>query len=94
MKHQIALPNSSVGLDSASIGESNFDEQVYRYIAEKHAKRALMGDTLKQASVPKGTVAPADKLRKSILQLSLFPDIYTKVKKVHHPGNVDFGDMD
>ncbi len=94
MKHQTALPNNKVGLESASISESNFSEQVYRFIAEKHSGRAMMGDTVKQAPIPKGTVAPCETLRKRILQLSLFPDIYTKVKKVHHPGNVDFGEMD
>jgi hypothetical protein len=46
----------------------------------------------KQAPVPEGTVGNADKMRKEILQLSLFPDIYTKVKRVQHPGNTDFGE--
>jgi len=93
MKHQSTLPNNAIGLESISSGEGKFDTQVYTFIAEKHAKRTMMGDTLKQARVPKGTVAPETKLRKEILQLSLFPDIYTKVKRVKNPGNVDFGEM-
>ena len=46
----------------------------------------------RQAPVPEGTVGNADKMRREILQLSLFPDIYTKVKRVQHPGNTDFGE--
>jgi hypothetical protein len=92
MKHQSTLPNAAIGLESASIGEAKFDEQVYTFIAEKHSKRGLMGDTLKQARVPKGTVAPENKLRKSILQLSLFPNVVNKRGMKRSPGNVDFGD--
>ena len=46
----------------------------------------------KQSPVPEGTVDAEQKLRIEILQLSLFPDIYTKVKRVQHPGNTDFGE--
>jgi len=91
-KHQTTLPSESIGLDPNKIDERKMEERVYQYVAKEHSKRALSGDTLKQAGVPKGTVAPERKLRKEILQLSLFPDIYTKVKKVQHPGNVDFGE--
>ena len=92
MKHQSTLPNNAIGLESISSGEGKFDTQVYTFIAEKHAKRGLMGDTLKQAPIPKGTVGPEEKLRKSILQLSLFPNVVNKRGMKRSPGNVDFGE--
>ena len=92
MKHQSTLPNNAIGLESISSGEGKFDTQVYTFIAEKHAKRGMMGDTLKQARVPKGTVAPETKLRKEILQLSLFPNVVNKRGMKRSPGNVDFGE--
>jgi hypothetical protein len=55
-------------------------------------REALRKRFPRQAPVPDGTVGKADKMRKEILQLSLFPDIYTKVKRVQHPGNTDFGE--
>lgn len=60
----------SVGLNSDKIDEANFQEQVYRFVSR--------GDTraMNQAPVPRGTVGKANALRRSILELSLAPDIY------------------
>lgn len=105
-------PNSAVGLESVSMGESDTAIQAFRFIAgakkEKNSvdmpmfkKGKGMADAPreklsrrfpKQAPIPEGTVGNADKMRREILQLSLFPDIYTKVKRVQHPGNTDFGE--
>lgn len=74
--HQATLPSESIGLEPDKIDERKIEERVYRYVATKHSKRALMGDTAEQAPIPKGTVNKAGTLRKEILQLSLAPDIY------------------
>lgn len=92
MKHQSTLPNDDIGLESASMGEGKFDQQVYKFIAEKHSKKGMAGDTLKQAPVPKGTVGPQEKLRRSILQMSLFPNVVNMRANKRNPGNVDFGE--
>lgn len=106
-------PNSAVGLESASMGESDTAIEAFRFISggkqESHSvdmpgfkrrgkvivdapREKLSRRFPKQAPVPEGTVGNADKMRKEILQLSLFPDIYTKVKRVQHPGNTDFAE--
>lgn len=59
------------------------NQAVFRFV---HSK--------KEAPIPRGTVGKCQTMRERVLQMSLFPDIYDKVKKVHHPGNVDFGEMD
>lgn len=77
------VSNASIGLNSDKIDEMNLNYALMKYVNKKN-----------MAPVPKRTVGKCDTLRKEILQLSLFPDIYDKHKKVHHPGNVDFGEMD
>ena len=47
-----------------------------------------------QAPIPDGTVGKCQTMREKILQLSLSPTIYRKKQRVHHPGNVDFGNKD
>lgn len=99
-------PNSAVGLDSVSKGEMDTPVEAFRFISAAPAvetkkrgriilgapREALRKRFPKKAPVPEGTVGNADKMRKEILQLSLFPDIYTKVKRVQHPGNIDFAE--
>jgi hypothetical protein len=46
----------------------------------------------KQAPVPEGTVGSEAKLRREILQLSLFPNLVNKKAMMRSPGNVDFGE--
>jgi hypothetical protein len=70
------LPNSSIGLNSANIAEANIPEAVWNYVSKHHLGKAMAGEPLEKAPVPKGTVAPAGTLRKRILELSLAPDIY------------------
>lgn len=88
--HQSTLPSESIGLDPNKIDERNIEERVYRHLAMKHSKRALAGDTLEQAAIPKGTVDEAHALRRRILELSLAPDIYAnrnlKIKGSHRLG--------
>ena len=88
--HRSTLPSESIGLEPDKIDERKIEERVYRYVAMEHGKRALAGDTIEQAPVPKGTVDNAHALRKRILQLSLAPDIYAnrnlKIKGSHRLG--------
>lgn len=70
------LPNSSIGLNSANIQEANILEALWGYVSRK----GMNGKPLEQAPVPRGTVAPAGTLRRSILQLSLAPDIYMNAR--------------
>ena len=72
MKHQATLNSESIGLDPNKIDERKMEERVYTYIARKKDSTTGAG----QAPIPKGTVDKAGTLRKSILQLSLAPDIY------------------
>ena len=65
-----------IGLNPDKIDEASFNDAVYKYVAREHSQRGLMGDTMKQAPIPKETVGEAHSLRKRILQLSLAPDIY------------------
>jgi hypothetical protein len=81
------------------MNESNVDKDVVSYVSKRRSRflkdaprEKLSRRFPKQAPVPKGTVGNAEKMRREILQLSLFPDIYTKVKRVQHPGNTDFGE--
>jgi hypothetical protein len=78
---QKVLPNQSIGLNSDKLDEMNTTFAVFKYIAGK-----------KQAPIPKGSTGECNTLRKRILQMSLFPDIYDKRAKLRSPGNVDFGD--
>ncbi len=78
-----SVANETVGLSSSKLDDYNINQTLFKFVADK-----------KPAPSPKGTVGKCHNMREQILQLSLFPDIYTKVKKVHHPGNVDFGNMD
>lgn len=80
---QKVIPNHSIGLNSEKMDEMAINLALFKFV---HGH--------KQAPVPKGTTGECNTLRKRILQLSLFPDIYDKHKKVHHPGNTDFGEMD
>ena len=77
------VPNASIGLNSDKIDEMNLNYALMKYV-----------NKMTMAPIPKRTVGKCNTLRKEILQLSLFPDIYDKNKKVRHPGNVDFGEMD
>lgn len=83
MSHKSTLPNTAIGLNSDKLDDSDINQAVYRFISKKQ-----------MAPIPKQNVGKTSTLRTRILQLSLFPDIYDKVKKVKHPGNVDFGEMD
>jgi hypothetical protein len=87
MKAKQVLPSESIGLDPNNIDERRMEERLYSYVARKGAATGQS-----QAPTPKGTVGPANKLRKAILQLSLFPDIHDNLKRVQHPGNIDFGE--
>jgi hypothetical protein len=75
--------NDVVGLSSMKLDESNINTTLFKYVANK-----------KSAPTPAGTVGHCNTMRERILQVSLFPDIFDKHKRVKHPGNVDFGEMD
>jgi hypothetical protein len=79
---QKVVPNHKIGLNSDRIDEMNINFAVYTYLSKKKT----------DAPPPKRTVGQATTLRKRILQLSLFPDIYDKRANLRSPGNVDFGD--
>lgn len=81
MADRFTVSNVSIGLNSEKIDEMNLPNALFKFL---HAK--------KEAPVPKGTVGECNTLRKHILQLSLFPDIYDKRANKRSPGNVDFGD--
>lgn len=81
--NKLVIPNSVTGLNPET-GEMQTNYAVFKYVYGKE----------KTAPIPKGSVGQCDSLRKRILQVSIYPDIYTKVKKVKHPGNTDFGEMD
>lgn len=70
------LPNSSIGLNSANIADANIPEALWSYVSKHHLGRVLAGEPLETAPVPKGTVAPANSLRKRILEMSIASDIY------------------
>jgi len=70
------LPNSSIGLNSANIADANIPEALWSYVSKHHLGKALAGEPLEKAPVPKGTVGPANSLRKHILEMSLAPDVY------------------
>lgn len=76
-----AVPSETVGLSSAKLDDPNINQTLFKFVANK-----------KPAPAPKGTVGECKTMRERILQLSLFPDIYDKHKRVKHPGNVDFGE--
>ena len=83
------LPNSSIGLNTGNIAESNINEAVWGYVSKHHLGKALAGSPLEQAPIPKGTVGSATALRKRILELSLAPDIYmNRSLKVKSPFRV------
>ena len=82
-KSRSTLPNHAIGLNGANIAESDINSATWRFVS-----------MTKEASVGKGNVGKTQTMRQRILQLSLFPNIYEKVKRVNHPGNVDFGEMD
>ena len=79
--HKSTLPNTSIGLNSDKLDESNINQAVWRYVSKKQ-----------MAPIPKRNVGQTSTLRARILQLSLFPDIYDKRGKSRSPGNVDFGE--
>jgi hypothetical protein len=76
-----SVQNDTVGISSEKLDESQLNSTLFSYVAKK-----------KSAPVPTGTVGECNTLRKRILQLSLFPDIYDKRANSRHPGNVDFGE--
>lgn len=80
-KSKSTLPNSAIGLNSANLGDSDINSANWRFL-----------QSMKEAPVGKGNLGKCQTMRQRILQLSLFPDIYDKVKTVKHPGNVDFGE--
>lgn len=82
-KMKNSVNNDIVGLSSDKLDDSQITMTLFKYVASK-----------KSAPVPTATVGKCNTLRKQVLQLSLFPDIYDKHRKLHHPGNVDFGNMD
>lgn len=107
-KAQTARPAEVVGLNSHKLDESQIINSLFDFVAsnkssdKKHrarfqgtARSEIKGQYKEeQAPVPKGTVGNAEKMRESILQLSLSPTIFRKKARVHHPGNVDFGNND
>jgi len=82
-KSKTTLPNVAIGLNSDNLGDSNINSASWRFV---HLQ--------KESPVGKGNLGKCQTMRQRILQLSLFPDIYDKVKYVKNPGNVDFGDHD
>ena len=80
-KSKSTLPNSAIGLNSDNLADSNINSSSWRFTA-----------LMKESPVGKGNLGKCQTMRQRILQLSLFPDIYDKVKRVKHPGNVDFGE--
>ena len=80
-KSKSTLPNSAIGLNSDNLGDSNINSASWRFTS-----------LMKESPVGKGNLGKTQTMRQRILQLSLFPDIYDKVKRVKHPGNVDFGE--
>jgi hypothetical protein len=81
MASQYTVSNQSIGLNSEKIDEMNLTNALFKFL---HTK--------KQAPTPTQTVGGCNTLRKRILQVSLFPDIYDKRANKRSPGNVDFGD--
>ena len=77
--HKSTVANHSIGLNSDKIDEMNINYAVFKYVNKKQ-----------MAPTPTATVGACDTMRKRILQVSLFPDIYDKKKKVVDPGNVAF----
>ena len=80
MSAQKVIPNNSIGLDGGQ-DEMAITIALFKFV---HGK--------KPAPTPTGTTGECDTLRKKILQMSLFPDIYDKRAKLRSPGNVDFGE--
>jgi len=81
MASKFTVSNVSIGLNSEKIDEMNLPNALFKFL---HAK--------KEAPTPTGTVGECNTMRKRILQMSLFPDIYDKRANKRSPGNVDFGD--
>ena len=81
MASKFTVSNQSVGLNSEKIDEMNLPNALFKFLAGK-----------KEAPVPTRTVGECNTLRKRILQMSLFPDIYDKKANKRSPGNVDFGE--
>jgi len=79
---QKVVPNHKIGLNSDKIDEMNINYAVYTYLSKQKTN----------APIPTRSVGETSTLRKRILQLSLFPDIYDKRANLRSPGNVDFGD--
>jgi hypothetical protein len=75
------VPNLAIGLNSDKLDESNINGAVWRYVSRKQ-----------MAPIPKQNVGACNTMRKRILQMSLFPDIYDKRGKSRSSGNVDFGE--
>lgn len=82
-RSKTTLPNHLIGLNSDKLDESNINSAAWRFTS-----------MMKEAPVGTGNVGKCQTMRQRILQLSLFPDIYDKVKRVKHPGNVDFGNKE
>lgn len=82
-KSKTTIPNDAIGLNSQNLGDSDINSATWRFVALQ-----------KEPAVGKGEIGKTQTMRTRILQLSLFPDIYDKVKYVKNPGNVDFGDHD
>ena len=82
-KSKSTLPNHAIGLNSDNLGDSNINSASWRFV-----------QSMKESPVGKGNVGKCQTMRQRVLQLSLFPDIYDKVKYVKSPGNVDFGTKD
>jgi hypothetical protein len=76
-----SVNNDTVGLSSEKLDESQLNITLFKYVASK-----------KSAPIPTSTVGKCDTMRKRILQMSLFPDIYDKRAGTRQPGNVDFGE--
>jgi hypothetical protein len=82
-KAKASQANDVVGLSSSKLDDYNINTTLFKFVADK-----------KPAPTPVGTVGKCQTMRERILQMSLFPDIYDRNKRVKHPGNVDFGEMD
>lgn len=107
-KMKNSVPNDTVGISSEKLDESQINMTLFKYVASDKPsdkkQRGRFGATARteikmmkkeeQAPIPDGTVGKCQTMREKILQLSLSPTIYRKKVRVHHPGNVDFGNED
>ena len=107
-KMKNSVPDETVGLQPEKIDDPEISKTIFKFVASDKPsdtqQRGRFGPRasgqikamkkMEQAPIPEGTVGKEQKMRETILQLSLAPTIYRKKARVHHPGNVDFGNYD